>query len=209
MRIVKIKNNQDAPDTYCGQTIGAGEYYTLQSESEAIRFMFDAKVNQHLWSDPAKISINNGEFDLDSVNGDAWLKQLSVSRMQEKITQDSDVQIRGIGFQFDAPANADTVYYWQIPEIMCFYGGKIEVNNNEFKDKIDIEIVDKDGIVYPAGTVLTSYITNWNIPKDGKDTIQDKSISDPIPTIFYVKATYKATSAGNTREVALNFVAYK
>ena len=73
MRIVKIKNVQEIDDTYCGQTIIAGEYYQLQDETEIERFAEDAKVKQHLWATPAKILVNDGEEDLAAAAGDRWL----------------------------------------------------------------------------------------------------------------------------------------
>jgi len=75
MRIIKIKNLQDSSDIYCGITIGSGEYYQLQSIGERDEFVNSTKVSQHLWSDPAKIAINDGESDLSSAAGDKWLKE--------------------------------------------------------------------------------------------------------------------------------------
>lgn len=63
-RIVKIKNCQVSDDTYCGQEIQAGQYYQLQ-ETEFTIWAINQKVQNHLSADPAKIIVNNGDYDLN------------------------------------------------------------------------------------------------------------------------------------------------
>lgn len=74
MRVIVLKNPQGVDDTWNGQTIVAGGTYTIQGESERERFASDSKVNQDIWSDPAKLIINDGTQDLTSEAGDQWLK---------------------------------------------------------------------------------------------------------------------------------------
>ena len=78
-RVIIVKNLQGTSDTYAGQSIAASGEYTIQSEAERQSFAQHAKVNQHLWSDPAKIAINNGQVDLSVDEGDAWLKLIDLS----------------------------------------------------------------------------------------------------------------------------------
>lgn len=74
MRVVRVKNIQEISDVYCGKTILPEEYRTL-TDDDIKKFANDSKVNQHLWSSPAKIMINNGDIDLtDPIEGDSWLK---------------------------------------------------------------------------------------------------------------------------------------
>lgn len=75
MRIIKLKNCQDSgSEDYCGQTINAGEYYQIQSEVERVKFASDQKVQNHLSSDPMKLLVNDGESDLNYVDGHNWLE---------------------------------------------------------------------------------------------------------------------------------------
>jgi len=78
MKIVKIKNLQETSDVYCGQTIEPNEYFQIPNEGLLSWWRENEKVNQHLWSIPAKICVNNGDVDLNSVDGDKWLKDDSI-----------------------------------------------------------------------------------------------------------------------------------
>lgn len=74
MAIIKLKNCQETADTYCGQEIGAGEYYQLQGEEERVTFSEDQKVQNHLSSDPAKLLVNDGTTDLSYLKGEELLE---------------------------------------------------------------------------------------------------------------------------------------
>jgi len=76
MRVIKVKNLQAVSDTYEGKPIGAGEYYTIQSEAERHKFATSPKVNQHLWDSTPKIAISDGGKDLSQEEGDRWLKKI-------------------------------------------------------------------------------------------------------------------------------------
>lgn len=73
MRIIKLKNLQESSDTYCGQTIEAGEYYIVQSEVERDHFELDTKVNEHLAT--GKLCVNDGESDLSYTAGLLWIRE--------------------------------------------------------------------------------------------------------------------------------------
>ena len=75
LRVIKIKNVQGHSDVYCGQTIESGEYFTITNTGEADIWAANEKVNQHLWSSPPKILINDGVTDItDPAVGERWLK---------------------------------------------------------------------------------------------------------------------------------------
>ena len=70
--IIKIKNVQAQDDVYCGITIGDGEYYQIQSETERLMFGDSAKVQIHLAEE--KILVNDGTNDLGYAEGKRWLE---------------------------------------------------------------------------------------------------------------------------------------
>jgi len=74
MRTIKLKNPQASEDVWYGITVGAGEYSDAISEAERMSLVFNVKVNQDIWSTPAKLVINDGESDLDPAQADNWLK---------------------------------------------------------------------------------------------------------------------------------------
>ena len=86
-RVIIIKNLQDVDDTYAGQTIATSGEYTIQSEAERQAFAQDQKVNQHLWYDPAKIAINNGQVDLPVDQDDPWLKLIDLTPKDSENSQ--------------------------------------------------------------------------------------------------------------------------
>ena len=59
-----------------------------------------------------------------------------------------------------------------------------------------------------ADAVISDYIKDWNVKKGGESEIEDKSISDPIPNVFYIKTIFTAVS-GSIRKVCINLKAYK
>jgi hypothetical protein len=74
MKTIIIHNLQQVEEVYCGQVIAVDGYYQLQDQAEIDKFAGDAKVNQHLWSNPPKIEIGNGSEFLSQIDGDKWLK---------------------------------------------------------------------------------------------------------------------------------------
>ena len=168
MRIIKIKNIQDIQDTYCGQIIGSNEYYTLQTEIERQNFAHDEKINQHLWSNPAKICINDGESDLSVMDGDKWLKG---NYIKAEVTNEAIIKFSNRYF-----AKADAIYYSCPPNQVTFIdmlidnklkeseilsdenfeckflrGGSVFGKNIEFGDWCKLQVVDKDGILVQMG----------------------------------------------------------
>ena len=89
MRIIKIKNIQATSDVYCGQTIGAGQYYQLQNEIERETFANDSKVAEHLAQE--KITVNDGSDDL------TWPKNMNYLYGLDVITVDFPPGIIGNG----------------------------------------------------------------------------------------------------------------
>ncbi len=64
-------------------------------------------------------------------------------------------------------------------------------------DAVSFQVVDKDGLVYPAGTVLEEFASNWNIVPGIKDTI--RLFKSKIYPGFYIRVVY--TSVGTVNDV--------
>lgn len=95
MRTIVLKNPQVTEDTWNGQSIAASGSYTIQSESERDSFATDSKVNQDIWSSPAKLVINDGENDLSPVEADRWLKGISEQRTATGVLKAALVEADG------------------------------------------------------------------------------------------------------------------
>lgn len=98
-----------------------------------------------------------------------------------------------------------------IPKESFLYSGfLITDSNTKWGDTITISIVDVDGIYYPAGSVLDTFIQEIPL-KDGVNEISLKSpttrntpMASKVPSGIYVRITY--TSTGTT-DVKLGFSA--
>jgi len=80
MRIIKLKNPQAISDVWYGLTVDAGEYSDIISEIDRLGLLISAKVNQDIWSTPAKLVISDGGNDLSAADGDSWLKGSEVAQ---------------------------------------------------------------------------------------------------------------------------------
>jgi hypothetical protein len=70
---------------------------------------------------------------------------------------------RGQGFDFSAAAGGVTEFDLLIPEERAIDGSELWISSTTFGCKADFLVVDKDGIMAPAGTVLDQFAYGWNI----------------------------------------------
>lgn len=66
-----------------------------------------------------------------------------------------------------ASANTTTTIDFQIPEDLFIRTMEVLYKNASFGDHVQIQVVDKDGIMTSAGTVLKTHIDAWYISPDG------------------------------------------
>jgi len=82
-------------------------------------------------------------------------------------------------------------------------GAEFTVENREHGDYARLEVVDVDGIAYPAGTVLADFGKKIYMPATGEFRIR-KHYSREVPAGMYYRVTYYATAAGTTRNFVCN-----
>jgi len=230
MIVIKIKNCQVSSDIYCGVTINAEEYYTIQNESELELLSHNDKVNQHLWSTPAKILINDGENDLSPAEGSAWL---SGNHIEAKIIEQPEPH------PFAAPDyrtknNATTSIEtcalndtadidFQLTTERYVSGGEITVKNPEFGDYMTACVYDGDEVIpeayrealcedWPcvAEYVEKEWIPMGNVATKGDDffvshTLDARPLQAKISAGLYLRITYHAVNSGGDREIAVNY----
>ena len=88
-------------------------------------------------------------------------------------------------------------------------GASIIVKDSNFGDKYTAQIVDVEGIFYPAGTVLLQFITNYGISSD----IQDQGsleVGYPAKIIgnLYIRVIYNSTGTINP-SILINYHLHK
>lgn len=89
-------------------------------------------------------------------------------------------------------------------------GGTLILKNHCFGDTVDQQVVDKDGIVAPPGTVLRQFITSWNVADDVQ--IQGGIVAPGYPAKIisglYLRLVYHST-CGTDVSVAINYLLHK
>jgi hypothetical protein len=150
MRVIKIKNLQDVTDFYEFVNINSGEYYTIADEHERQRIADSLKVYQHLFSDPAKILINDGNSDLTNpIDGLCWLKS-DIDKVKidyepaftSKTTIDGHKLFRRKhGFSITIPANSSNEVKFNVPYPMAKIN-KAEVVGGHIGDYVDFKVYD-------------------------------------------------------------------
>lgn len=202
MRIIKIKNNQDISDDYCGQTILAGEYYTIQSDIEREKFAYNNKLHNHMSSDPQKIIINDGINDLDYENGKRLLESTDIQKIQQKVDA-QDVSLRPRGMAFITTKQTTTNHDLLFDATLRLKAGEIFSHNCIIGDLVNVKVIDKDGVGVTLGWYdqatfdlmgnyyeIELYAKNFPIVPDIWNIIEDLDLSDPIPQGLYLRIEY-------------------
>lgn len=92
---------------------------------------------------------------------------------------------------------------WAIPQLSWlgvnkqsyFDGVEYYAGNSTVGDTITFQVVDVDGIAYPAGTVLEEFATNWYVMGDTHSTLilyKAKLVAG-----MYIRVVYTSTGATN------------
>lgn len=74
---------------------------------------------------------------------------------------------RGQGFAFNVPAGTTLDHDIEILDEKAIDGSEIWVASNVFGCKANFQVVDKNGIYSPAGTVLNQFAFDWNLHPSG------------------------------------------
>jgi hypothetical protein len=83
------------------------------------------------------------------------------------------------------------------------------VSGSNWGDSMTLQIVDKDGIFAPAGTILNQFATNWYLSSIAiiKDEIRS-CYPAKIPTGLYLRLIYNSTGTTNVN-FAINLEIHK
>lgn len=118
----------------------------------------------------------------------------------------------GGGMTFTADAASVTPGYFKVDVAtttgLYIVGGNLYTQGMKMGDTVSLAIVDRDGVYAPAGTILKSYVTGWNVSPTG-----DQGINTPygifIPGGLYIMVAYTNTNALTPVSVGINFLLHK
>lgn len=126
----------------------------------------------------------------------------------------SGFRARFQGQYFEAPHSTTTDLDLQIASEKHINGVTIWAKNTGEGDSAKFQVVDKDGLYYPAGTVLEEFVTDWQIPPHEAGT---PAVINTVTTPFrakivaglYVRIKYTATGTpASSRKLGINLHTY-
>jgi len=177
-----IKNIDTVSAIYAGQTILAGESY-IAKEGEYSRFKSSNLLINNLTLESPLVSINS----LTGSDGVGELFQVKSSVIV------GGPKVYDEGFCFTATFGTDTVYDHKFTSPVQISSGFMESEGNHVKDSITLQLVDVDGVVYPAGTILHTYVKKYPVKRNGSTEIANDAITETSLQHFYVRVTYHST----------------
>lgn len=111
-----------------------------------------------------------------------------------------DMQFAGKGFKATFTKGQTTDAFFVLSNGFYLSGGEYFTVNAVAGDTLIVDIVDKDGLYTPAGTVLVSppYLDSWNIPpKDGTLSKFERTYAAKPPPGVYLRFRYTSVGADN------------
>jgi hypothetical protein len=111
----------------------------------------------------------------------------------------SDIlNFRGTGITGTATAGTSTNIDYQLPEDRLVLGAYAILSNHVLGDSMTVQVVDKDGLYYPAGTVLNQFTSSWYV---ASDTQTQRGMEAPYPAKIlaglYLRCIYTSTGLLN------------
>jgi len=106
----------------------------------------------------------------------------------------SAVQPNVMGIQATVPVNTTKSIDTLIADDSLINGIQLLVNGSTFGDTVTVEIVDKNGVYFPANTVVATPVTNFNIITSDQLQADYHSIA-PFKLLggLYIRIIYTST----------------
>lgn len=114
-----------------------------------------------------------------------------------------------IGISGSAAAGINTNIDFKLNDDMLLTGAQVLTETSTFGDSLSFQIVDVDGIVSPAGTVLNQFVDNWQLMSDRQEQI-NLQVNYPAKIIagLYLRLIYNSIGT-NSINVAINYCLHK
>lgn len=217
-QVVKYGYNNTLSDiTVSGQVIAAGQYYQLQG-GEDLRWVSSDTTLSLITSGNLVISTLAGAgghlSPSDGINllyGNAHTDSDGYQKIRLRSFADTDgMRFRGTGISGTATKNSTTNHDYNLPEDRFLNGVELLLCDHEFGDTVKFQVVDVDGVVYPAGTVLDEFATDWNI---ASDTQRQGPYILPYPALIYswmyIRVVYNSTGTVNDVKFKANLFLHR
>lgn len=211
----QINNNSGQTRNYAGQLVLDQASYLIQ-DAELSSFQVSnllladlASSNSSLTDTVANVEYTGSEavkFLLDNPKKD--MDGYPIHKLGG-IHDPSGLRARLVGTHFGTITAGNTISLdWQIPSLawlglnkQCYLDGvEYHAENSKVGDHVTFQVVDKDGLVYPANTVLEEFASNFYVMPNLPNRIllyKGKLIAG-----FYLRIVYVSTGTVNVNLVA-------
>ena len=100
------------------------------------------------------------------------------------------------GASFTAVAGVSTPHDVRIDQTCKLFSGSYHVAGATQGDTIEFEVVDVDGVLAPAGTVLTQYVDSFYVVDGERRTLASGQAAD-LAAGLYLRVLYHSTGQQN------------
>lgn len=114
-----------------------------------------------------------------------------------------------IGVAGSANSGTSTTIDYKLTDDMLLTGSQVLTNGTAFGDSLSFQIIDIDGILTPAGTVLGQFVTNWQLRTDSQEQIKiEINYPAKIYSGLYLRLIYNSTGNSDVL-VSINYFLHK
>ena len=206
-----IFNDSGSSSTYNGQLIADQDYYQIQPV-ERLNFSLSSSLLTDIGSGDAVISSGNtsGDHITDVNTAIDYLKNINQMVTIYAHKAAPDLNFRGKGISATVTKNTTQNIDYKLPEDREFDEVVIILKNQDFGDKIDLQFVDKDGVYYPAGTVLATFFYDYHVASDVQNQgILKVDYTGTLVKDLYLRFRYYSVGTVNDVEFAANLFLHK
>jgi len=84
-------------------------------------------------------------------------------------------------------------------------GGKLLLQDHIWGDWFEIQVIDIDGVIYTAGTIVKNYIKKWYVHPNIDSLEIHAEYAGQVPKDLYLRCKYHSTSTTTDVKVAINY----
>lgn len=117
---------------------------------------------------------------------------------------------RGTGITCTPVKNTTTNCDYKLTETRKITGLHVYLQNHCFDDTMKLQVVDKDGVYYPAGTVLDEYGTDWHVDSTAESQGREQlNYAASIAINLYLRIVYTSTCSVLDVKLKANYYLHK
>lgn len=211
-----IYNNSQSTVTYVGVPIPSDTYYEIP-ETKLATYQSNQTVLSDILSGTIQMSRDGSTVISNAVQGLNFLKSIGdtdsdgYQKIRVRSFADTDgLRFRGKGITTTIPVGTTGYAEYSPTEDQYVNGVELIVENQVSSDYVKFQVVDKDGIAYPSGTVLDEFASDWQITTDSQ---RQGPYILPYPALvyswMYVRVVYVSTGSGSDPVLKANLFMHR